>query len=93
MGAHGEGEGYALAENVGRLRAERGFSHRHLAHLAGVSPSYVSNIERGKVTNPGVFPAYRLALALRVTLEELMGVSSLHGRSRISRGRSERVSA
>jgi transcriptional regulator with XRE-family HTH domain len=81
-----EGHGYSLAENLRRLRAERGYSKRHLAALANVSPSYISNLERGTVTNPGCFLTYRVALALRVTMEQLMGVSSLHSRGRISRG-------
>jgi|tagenome__1003787_1003787.scaffolds.fasta_scaffold20984630_9 transcriptional regulator with XRE-family HTH domain len=93
MGAYREGVGYGLADNLKRLRTERGYTQRHLAGLANVSPSYIQNIEKNQVTNPGCFPAYRLALALRVTLEELMGVSSLHSRGRISRGRSERLSA
>jgi transcriptional regulator with XRE-family HTH domain len=86
-----EGHGYTLGENLRRLRAERGFSKRHLAALANVSPSYISNIERGKVTNPGCFLVYRVALALRVTMEQLMGVSSLRARGRISRGSNTRV--
>lgn len=80
-----EGEGYGLAENLGKLRSARGLTHRQLADLADVSPSYVSNVERGRVTNPGAYNTWRMALALRVTMEELMGVSSLHQRSRISR--------
>ncbi|HOF89664.1 MAG TPA: helix-turn-helix domain-containing protein [Armatimonadota bacterium] len=33
-----------------RLRAERGFSLRQLAERAGVTPSYVSAVERGKLS-------------------------------------------
>jgi transcriptional regulator with XRE-family HTH domain len=84
MGAYREGVGYGLADNLKRLRAERGYTQRQLADLANVSASYIQNIEKNQVTNPGCFPLYRLALALRVTLEELMGVSSLHSRTRIS---------
>jgi transcriptional regulator with XRE-family HTH domain len=85
-----EGHGYSLGENLIRLRAERGFTKRHLAALANVSPSYISGIESGRVTNPGCFLIYRVALALRVTMEQLMGVSSLHSRGRISRGPNSR---
>jgi transcriptional regulator with XRE-family HTH domain len=85
-----EGHGYSLGENLSRLRTQRGYSKRQLAALANVSPSYLSNVEHGIVTNPGCFLIYRVALALRVTMEQLMGVSSLHSRGRISRGPNSR---
>lgn len=79
------GEAFGLAANVMSLRIARGLTHRQLADNAHVSASWISNVEKGKVSNPGCYLTYRLALALRVSMEELMGVSSLHGRSRINR--------
>jgi transcriptional regulator with XRE-family HTH domain len=80
-----EGTGFPLGPNLLRMRQARGLTHRQLAVNAHVSPSWISNVEKGKVTNPGCYLVYRLALALRVPMEELMGVSPLSGRSRINR--------
>ena len=54
--------------------------HRHrvsqsaVAKRAGIHPSYLSRIERGKV-HPTVATAMRLATALRVSLNDLLGPS------------------
>lgn len=77
--------GFGLADNLNALMKERGHTQRSLADAAGVSPTWISNLQRGKVTNPGAYGVYRLALALRVPMEEIMGVSRLAGRSRMRR--------
>jgi len=82
----------ALANNLARLRIEAGLTHRALGHMANVSPSHISTIESGRVTDPGVFGVYRIALALRVQMEDLMGVSPLRDRDRVLR-RSREFSA
>ena len=52
------------------FREHRGFSLRGLAETAGVSPSYLSEIESGK--KPGSFDAMtRIARALKVPLDLL----------------------
>lgn len=82
-----EGEAFNFGENLLRIRKARKMTHRDLAEAANVSPSWLSNLELGKVTNPGVYLVYRLALVLRVPMEDLMGVSRLSGRSRITQKR------
>lgn len=82
----------ALANNLARLRVEAGLTHRALAHMANVSPTTISSIELGKVTDPGVSIVYRIALALRVQIEDLIGVSPLRDRDRVLR-RSREFSA
>jgi antitoxin component HigA of HigAB toxin-antitoxin module len=53
------------------LRKHRAFTVRGLAEVAGVSPSYLSEIESGK--KPGSFDAMaRLAAALHVPLDLLV---------------------
>jgi antitoxin component HigA of HigAB toxin-antitoxin module len=53
------------------LREHRAFTVRGLAEVAGVSPSYLSEIESGK--KPGSFDAMaRVAAALRVPLDLLV---------------------
>jgi transcriptional regulator with XRE-family HTH domain len=83
--------GLGLAETVKRLRSERGWTHRQLADMAGVSPSWISNVEHGALKNPGAYYVYRLALALRVPMEDLMGVSRLAARTRMRTYPDERV--
>ena len=73
-----------LGVNVRTLRTSRGWTHRALADAADVSQAYVSDLETGRVTNPGVVPLYRIALVLNVTMEDLMGLSRLAARNRIS---------
>ncbi len=54
-----------LGHRVSTLRHERGMSQLELAIEAGVSKTYLSDLERGK-RNPSAFLLRRLALALRV---------------------------
>jgi transcriptional regulator with XRE-family HTH domain len=75
--------GLGLAERLKTLRQERGWTHRQLAEMAGVSPSHIGSIESGKVTNPGAYQIYRVALALRVPMEDLLGLSRLASRTRM----------
>lgn len=48
-----------------------GFSQEHLAELANLHPTYVSDIERGKV-NPSITTCRQLAEALDIPLAELV---------------------
>ena len=81
--ASGESE-YLPAEVVGRLcagehpvriwREHRGLSARALAVAAGMSPSYLVEIETGRKT--GSIDAFRkLAFALDVTIDDLVPTS------------------
>lgn len=59
-----------------RLKEERGKKHltvRELAEKAGVSPAYPSKIETGEIEDPGTEMAVRLAGALGMTLDQLLG--------------------
>lgn len=53
----------AIGERIARLRMEHGYSIRTLAERAGVSPSLISNAERGKV-EPSLASLRRVAAAL-----------------------------
>lgn len=66
-----------LALNLRTARVERGMSQYRLAQIGGTSKSYVNNLESGKITNPGAFTLYGLALGLGLRLEDLMGVQLL----------------
>jgi transcriptional regulator with XRE-family HTH domain len=65
-----------MAENLGAAlrsaREARGLSLRELARRVEVSPSFVSQIERGKA-NPSVGTLYALVSELGISLNELLG--------------------
>lgn len=75
--------GFKLGENLEHIMQERGMSMRQLAQTAGLSESGVQYIRNGKITNPGCYTVYRLALVLRVPMEDLMGVSRIVSRARV----------
>lgn len=54
-------------------RKAQGFSQEKLAELAEVHPTFISNIERGKV-NASAFSLYRIAQALGINLADLFGL-------------------
>lgn len=60
-----------LAENLKRLRKERGCSQEVLADKAGLDRTYVSGIER-KVKNPTIKVVQRVANALGCSLGQLL---------------------
>ena len=53
-------------------REERGLSQRELATAAGVSPSMLNEIEKGRQT-PSLATARAIAATLRVSLDDLFG--------------------
>lgn len=59
-----------FADNLRRLRSERGISQEDLAHEADLNPSHVAKIERAE-REPGVRTVSKLAVALHVGANEL----------------------
>lgn len=53
-------------------RKAQGFSQERLAELADVHPTYISNIERGKVS-ASAYGFYRITQALGIKLDKLFG--------------------
>jgi transcriptional regulator with XRE-family HTH domain len=60
-----------IGEQLRARRHERGLSLRQLADRLGVSPSLISQIERGRA-NPSVSTLYQLVAELDVSLDELL---------------------
>lgn len=67
-----------LTSEVGRrifhLRTDRELSLRHLGALAGVSYSSLSQIENGRIEDPGIGTLVKIADALGVPVVELLPV-------------------
>ncbi len=61
-----------LAQNIRRLRALRGLSQQRLAELSGMPRSSWANLESGSA-NPTLAVLVRVAGALQITIEELLG--------------------
>ncbi|GJD71590.1 HTH-type transcriptional regulator RamB [Methylobacterium gnaphalii] len=57
--------------NVQALRRERGYSQEELAHRAGVHPTYLSGVERGR-RNPTIVVLQRIAEALGSDIEQIV---------------------
>ncbi len=60
-----------LAANVRRVRRARGVSQEQLAFDAEIDRTYVSQIERS-VINPSLLVLHKVAIALKVTVVELL---------------------
>jgi len=69
-----------LGEQIRLARVRQDLSQLELSRLVGVSPTHVSAIETGKVTNPGIELVERIAQVLDVILV----LGSSRGRSSTS---------
>ena len=72
-------EEFVLGRTVRQLREDRGMAMRELADRAGVSSSFVSQIERG-VANPSVASLQRIAEALGTSIGALFDGSDRIGK-------------
>ena len=69
---NGRGDG-ELGVRLRRRRKALGLAAKELARAAGVSPSYVSQLEHGKQDRPSLDVLSALATALGVPTSELLG--------------------
>ena len=61
-----------LAKNIKKYRHERGFSQEDLARAAGITNSSLTKIEAGYVQDPRVMTVKKIAIALEVTVDDLL---------------------
>lgn len=72
-----------LGERVKLLRLKKELTQKELAQLAGVSQSFISLLENGKKKDAGIVRIRRIAKALDVKLEFLLGIDEyLEGEKR-----------
>jgi len=62
-----------LAKNIGRLRKSKGLSQEKLARLADVANNTLIKMESGKNQNPTLETLKKVAKALEVSVDELIG--------------------
>lgn len=70
---NGGSDAAAIGARIRRFRGERDISQSDLALKAGVSKSHLSVIENGTGTRPGAAILHKIAVALGVTLADLLG--------------------
>lgn len=63
----------SLAEQIKKHRKEKGISQDKLAHLAGIAFSTLAKIESGAAKQPTFETVVKIANALEVPLDELVG--------------------
>lgn len=55
-----------------KMREKRRLTQAELAALSGVTQQAISKIENGERLNPGVITMYKLAEAMRCTVDDLI---------------------
>jgi transcriptional regulator with XRE-family HTH domain len=63
-----------FARRVAEERKKRGWTQQELASRAGTSYQTIWRIEHGKHKEPGIYVARKIARALQVSLDYLIGV-------------------
>ena len=63
-----------FANNIRRLRIEKGWTQAEIARKAKISKSSLSNYENEKQL-PGIYKVYRIAEALEVSESYLLGIA------------------
>ncbi|HAK89607.1 MAG TPA: XRE family transcriptional regulator [Nitrospiraceae bacterium] len=65
----------SLGKKVMMVRKTRKLSQEKLAEMAGLHPTYISNIEQGKV-NASIYSYYMIAKALNIQISDLINIPS-----------------
>jgi transcriptional regulator with XRE-family HTH domain len=62
-----------LAQNIRKLRLKKGLSQEKLARLADISNATLVKIEAGVAKEPTITTVTKLANALEISIDELVG--------------------
>lgn len=62
-----------IGQRIKTIRKAKEISQERVAELAGLHPTYISNIEQGKV-NASIYSYYMVANALKVPLSEIVDI-------------------
>jgi transcriptional regulator with XRE-family HTH domain len=61
-----------FAQNIKRLRKERGISQDRLSKMADISHNTIIKIESGGIQSPTIETAQKIANALKISIDQLM---------------------
>lgn len=64
---------YPIAKNLKKLREKRGLSQDRLAKLADVANNTIIKIEQGENINPTLDTLKKIAKALDISIDQLIG--------------------
>jgi len=67
-----------FAANMRRIRLDKQLTQEKVAEAAELHPNYISSVERGE-RNISICNIHRIAVALGVTMSELVAVQDLAG--------------
>ncbi|MFC1674630.1 helix-turn-helix domain-containing protein [Candidatus Omnitrophota bacterium] len=62
-----------LAQNIRKLRLKKGLSQEKLARLADISNATLVKIESGVAKEPTITTVAKIAIALSISVDELIG--------------------
>lgn len=65
-------KGALIGKRIKLLRLERGLRQGDIEKVAGICRSHISNIESGKIGNPGLYTLEKIAKALKVSISYLL---------------------
>lgn len=63
-------------KNLVKLRKQKGWSQEKLAVESNISYNTIIKIERGGIENPKIKTVIKLANALKVSIDELVGIQT-----------------
>lgn len=61
-----------IGKRIKLLRMEMGLSQGDIEKVTGICRSHISNIESGKIRNPGLYTLERIGKALKVSISYLL---------------------
>ena len=61
-------------KNLSKIRKDKGWSQEKLSQEAGISYNTLIKIERNGIENPKIETVIKLAKALNVSIDELVGI-------------------
>ncbi len=64
---------YSLSKRIKEFRLKAGVSQNKLARETGFSVTSIANIERGVTKEPSIYTIIKIADALKISLDELVG--------------------
>lgn len=74
-----------LGQVIQNVRRDRHITQQELCQKSGLSYSTLAKIERGAIKSPSIFTVARVAAALDLSLDELMGLHGGANKKRISK--------